>query len=307
MKELVDIKAYAPKYFREYREADFVYEKENAELKRIWDILEQTLDNFYIETMGIDGIKRMESIARIQPLDTDTLEERRFRILSKLNKQLPYTFESLNQWLITNLGKDNFELNLYNEKYQLDLIIKEYSNKIMRYILNEIREMIPANILFIPTGSYLEEFEQKVLYDANLEILSSFYPRYNLEPRILNGSWLLNGKCLLTGYKADTILDFYPVSLKLDSDVNNEVIIDNQLQLDSLAEENVTTGSELEMLSDTEQEVRAENRLELDSETEQGVEYESQLIIEKDLWQLNGKVQLNGGRLLDAKITTFTL
>lgn len=307
MDNIVDIKKSVPPYLLEFREFQLVYTVLNKELQELQNHTNSMFEQFFIETMSIEGIKRMETICKITPLASDTLEERRFRILLKINKKLPHTYRSLYEWLKQNLGEANFELKVYHETYQLELMIKEYSNKLMRYIIDEIKEMIPVNIVFLPIGSYVDRLEQTISYSSSLELVSSFYPRYNLEPRTLNGSWLLGEDCLLNGYKTDKIIDFYPTNIEIDGSIKNDVLIDSELEISSMAKETIKTTSEFQILSRTENEIQVENNMILQGDSKQKIEYDTNLVIEKDLWHLDGTMCLDGGRLLDAEIQKFVL
>ena len=46
-------------------------------------------------------------------------------------------------------------------------------------------------------------------------MISSFYPRYNTPPFLLDGSVLLDGTYLLNGYLSGESIDFYPVVLRV--------------------------------------------------------------------------------------------
>lgn len=267
----------------------------------------EVLDNCFISTAS-KLLSRYEEVFNLEVDVNKSDTFRRERLKAKVRGSGTTTKQLINQ-VAESFSLEEVEIIEDSKNYMCFIRFVETLEELknIKDFKVSINEIMPAHLLVILLDVIKLHYNVEMDTNTNLEILSNFYPRYNLEPRTLNGSWLLNGKCLLSGYKADTILDFYPVSLMLESGANNDITVDHYLQLDSLTEEITTTKTELEMLSDTKQEIQTESELILDSKTEQGIECESILTIEKDLWQLNGKVQLNGSRLLDAKITTFTL
>ena len=65
---------------------------ENPEFQLANNETEKIKNNLFIETCDEKGISRFESIMGIFPLDTDTLESRISRVLTRWNEKLPYTY-----------------------------------------------------------------------------------------------------------------------------------------------------------------------------------------------------------------------
>lgn len=304
---MIDLMTYLPEYY-----------ENNTTMKELQGILSkvvtkfddgrnEVLDNCFISTAS-EILARYEEIFNLSIDISKSDEFRRERLKARVRGNGTTTKKLIEQ-VAASFKIEDVEIIENNENYTcfIKFIESLETVKNITDFKKTLQEIKPAHLLMTLIDVIRLQYDVDLQSNTELELISNFYPRYNLEPRTLNGSWLLNGKCLLSGYKSDTILDFYPVSLSLDGDFANDVTVDSFLQLDSLTEEVTTIESALEMLSDTEQEIQAESEVILDCETEQGIECESILTIEKDLWQLNGKVQLNGSRLLDAKITTEVL
>jgi hypothetical protein len=85
------------------------------------------------------AIQRYESMLGIIPKGTDTLEDRRFRILALYNKQLPYTRIVLEQNLTTFCGKNGYKLFL------------DYSSKVLT-----VKIALTAKSMYDTVKSYLE-------------------------------------------------------------------------------------------------------------------------------------------------------
>ena len=108
------------------------------------DKADSLLADQFILTAGESGISRWEKILGIAPKGTDTLDDRRFRVLTRLNEELPYTLPKLCE-MLSNLcgGKFTAELSDYTLSVKLGLSAKSnYSDVAM--LLDRV---IPANIL----------------------------------------------------------------------------------------------------------------------------------------------------------------
>ena len=88
---------YLPPYLTVYKEIKAIMEAEQPEFEIVWPQAENVLNDQFVSDSSTIGIERMEKILGIIPKKTDTLDERKFRILVKLNEQLPYTLPVLEQ------------------------------------------------------------------------------------------------------------------------------------------------------------------------------------------------------------------
>ena len=88
----VKLEHYLPPYIQEYREIWKLMQAENPEFQLADDESEKIKNNLFIESCDEKGISRFESIMGIFPLDTDTLESRISRVLTRWNEKLPYTY-----------------------------------------------------------------------------------------------------------------------------------------------------------------------------------------------------------------------
>jgi len=147
MARQVDITKYWPTILKEYQELIALAGTENTEINSLWQSLEDIMNDQFCDSLTNNGASRWESILSIVPKGTDTLDFRRFRIKSRLNEQLPYTYNVLKQQLITLCGEDGYSLELSNATYTLkvrvDLIVKSKYNDVSD-LLNRI---IPCNIV----------------------------------------------------------------------------------------------------------------------------------------------------------------
>ena len=120
---------------------------ENPELEAIWKAVEDAYNDQFLYTMGENRIVLWEKMMNNSPLATDTLEDRRFRIINRYNSQVPYTFRMLEHHLITMCGKGEYTLNYNKDTWTLTIRIALTSRKQYDDVLKLVNEMIPVNVV----------------------------------------------------------------------------------------------------------------------------------------------------------------
>ena len=141
-REIID---YFPQVLRGYREIKGIADGQQWLFNLLWDAAEEVFRNQYIETADEGGIRLFERILGIQPKGSETLEERRFRVLSRWNQaQLPYTYRSLRQYLAS--VSEGYETRLDANAYALYLRLRLAGYRQRDELLSILRRMIPANI-----------------------------------------------------------------------------------------------------------------------------------------------------------------
>lgn len=107
---------YLPEVLRNYREFQKTFEAEEPEVKKVYNELSKVLNDLFVEDATERGIKRWENILGIVPKPSENLEDRKFKILSKLVKKLPYTRRRLEQLLEVLCGKDGYSLTVFGQR-----------------------------------------------------------------------------------------------------------------------------------------------------------------------------------------------
>lgn len=293
----------APEQVRQIKELGILYDMTDTIGQQLMSEMERLKQNQFLATATKESIEAYEQMLGITKDEKDTLESRRFRVQSKVLGSYLYTYKSVVK-KIEMLGGN---LIVDYENQEIFCILKEISIEMIRVIREYMDNAIPLNVL-INILQYIDtKLKQVVEYHSSLELVSSFYPRYNLETRTLNGSWLLGESYLLNGYKTDKIIDFYPTNIEINGSIKNDIFIDNKIEVSSIAKENIRTVSSIQALSTTENETTIENDLLLQEDSTQKIGYDTNLVIEKDLWHLDGSMQLDSTKLLDAEIQEIIL
>lgn len=145
---------YLPEVLRNFREFREIFETEEPELLKLQEELLKVLNELFIEDATEHGIKRWEKVLKIIPKATDSLEDRKFRIITHITRKLPFTLRTLEEMLETLCGKNNYEVELRHNNYEIEVRINLTGNNNIMDVLSLLEIVIPANLIQI-LKSYL--------------------------------------------------------------------------------------------------------------------------------------------------------
>lgn len=137
---------YLPHYMQEYMEIKEIMKAEQPEIDALWSSVENAFADQYILDASEYGVMRWESMLEISPKDTDTLDERKFRILTRLNQELPYTLTKLKETLTALCGADGFSINLIAAQYHIEIKLAIGHHNNYQEVVSLLDKMIPANL-----------------------------------------------------------------------------------------------------------------------------------------------------------------
>lgn len=121
MAKEVDIVQEWTTVFHDIKEMLAIAQVENPILSSVWALLDKTLDDQFVVTVSADGARRYERMLNLHVMDYDTVETRRFRILTRYQEQAPYTEEVLIRLLNSLLGNGSYELTINKADKFLDI------------------------------------------------------------------------------------------------------------------------------------------------------------------------------------------
>jgi hypothetical protein len=168
-RKLID---YLPHFMQVFREMATIMETEQFEIDRLWMEVENAFSDQFILELTENGAKRWESMLGISPKDTDTLEERRFRILTKLNQELPYTLRKLEQVLTNLCGAEGYFIEVISNEHHIEVKLAVGNHNNYSEVENILNKMIPANMtrhieLMYNTHAILSQFTHAQLSAYN--------------------------------------------------------------------------------------------------------------------------------------------
>ena len=138
--------SYLPPFMQEYIEIQEIMRADQFEVDTLWDAIERAFADQFIWDATEYGVHRWEVMLKIQPKDTDTLDERKFRILARLNSELPYTMTKLKEVLTNLCGADGFTIDLIPNLYHIEIKLAVGKHSNFEEVKRVLNKMIPANL-----------------------------------------------------------------------------------------------------------------------------------------------------------------
>lgn len=140
-----DLKRMLPDWYEGLYETNLLMTIEQSLIDDLVTQINRAQSNLYISTADSETLAVYENMLRITRQNGDTLDMRRFRILTRLASQKPYTLRYLEE-LLSSFGDPATVENKYNE-YRI--IINSYFEKQgqMSDLDYLVRTIIPANLM----------------------------------------------------------------------------------------------------------------------------------------------------------------
>ena len=143
---VVDIKNYWSSVVAETLEFKVIADAENPEFNYLWEKVYGLVDEYFVKSASEYGVSRMEKILNIVSLATDTLDQRKAKIIWKLNLKIPYTFRSLNNILASIVGEENRTVVRDNDIRTLIVRIKDGLTD-MNQLRKDLEKIIPSDLI----------------------------------------------------------------------------------------------------------------------------------------------------------------
>ena len=127
---MANISKYFPSFMGEIREFKALANAENPEFELLPEAIETILSASFIEK-------------------TDTLDERKFRILAKFNEYIPYTWNALTNMLDSLLGLDGYEKERIPSEFNVIVRVGLSNAKKFDAVKELLDRIIPVNMTVI--------------------------------------------------------------------------------------------------------------------------------------------------------------
>lgn len=173
---------YLPPVLLKTYEFPLLCKTEQREFDRLNTAVDEVLDAQFVSTAGERGIERYEQIFSIVPQDTDTLDERRFRVLAKINAQLPFSIRRLRQQLATLCGEDGYKLEVSGGKYTLSVKVALTAKRNQQAVEELLADIVPANVVCTTSLLYNQHADLTRFTHAQLALLTHFEIREEVLP-----------------------------------------------------------------------------------------------------------------------------
>ena len=173
---------YLPSILLKTYEFPLLCETEQPEIDRLHDAADAVLDAQFLSTAGEYAIQRYEKIFGVVPQDTDTLDERRFKVLAKINAQLPFSVRRLRQQLETLCGVDGYKLEVNGGRYTLTVKVALTAKRNQRAAEELLADIVPANMVCTTSLLYNQHADLTRFTHAQLALLTHFEIREEVLP-----------------------------------------------------------------------------------------------------------------------------
>ena len=214
MKQEIELIQYLPEFLQQVAEYQQLFRAENPEFALLYEMADALLNNGFIKTADLQGLKRWEKLLGTSTAGQD-MEERRAAVLGKWNRSLPYTITRLYEYLDILAARTEYHILLFPEAYRLELVTEDLPAGTLRAMRDLVRVMLPANMLFLLTDRIPGAAAILPEVQARMRVTGSFWPRSNLPRHLLDGTTRLDGGYPLNGYLSGQSLDFYPLVLQV--------------------------------------------------------------------------------------------
>ena len=189
----IDISQFLPPVSRDSRDMQEIMRVENPEFILLWEIMADLLDNQFIPSMGELGLSHWEWILEVLPQDTDTIEDRRNRILRLLAGTRPYTVEKLQEMLDATFGRGAVGVDLNENLYEIWFILNKEMRERSGEVINYVEPIVPKNLLLKTLVE--EKIQTKSTFSGGLimvdkEITILKHRNYDISTIMYNGGSL---------------------------------------------------------------------------------------------------------------------
>lgn len=141
-----NVLARTPDELKDFKEIIEIAKAAEPEFKLLTERLERLLLNLFPTEANETGIRQWENWLDVLREATDTLEDRRARVIGRLNERLPYTWVRLHKMVAGICGWDGYSMTL--DELELTLRLKPHTNSKADAIIDLLSRILPLYILW---------------------------------------------------------------------------------------------------------------------------------------------------------------
>lgn len=134
-----------PYIVQDIKEFIAITDVESKEFKILSELDLKDKLNQFPQTAEDEGLRVFEEYYRLRTLPTDTIEDRRFRVIAKMNERVPITEVQLRRMLATLVGWNGYSLTIDDLVLTVYLTMDNRSK--FNSVLNLLYNVVPVNIL----------------------------------------------------------------------------------------------------------------------------------------------------------------
>ncbi len=144
----IDLLGYLPDVLKDTKEMQAIMQTETPEIQALWQACEDVMNDQFIAEATENGVARREKMLGISPFATDTLDDRKFRILSRYNENIPYTRRSLMRQLAALCGEDGYSVQFLTKDFTVKVKVELTAKKQETAVSELLERILPYNMVF---------------------------------------------------------------------------------------------------------------------------------------------------------------
>lgn len=136
-----------PPEWRKVREFQEIWKVEDEVIATLRDAVKGRLEQQFVMTATEDGLSRFESSFGILPKATDTLDDRRYRVLTYMMIDTPYTERSILSALEKLCGEGNVSVDVDVESFIVTVRVGLVARESFVDTERMLQKVIPCNMI----------------------------------------------------------------------------------------------------------------------------------------------------------------
>lgn len=188
----------------------------------------------------------------IKPNHDLPLEVRRLKLLNVIRARAPMNPAKLIKLIKNEINNQTLPIeiieNIHRNTFQLKVTPGSFNTNWynVRRLIDKVK---PAHVIYTIMMYDLQKFLVPILVDLMFKITSFIFIRPGMKDLLLNGTWLLDGLNTMNGFEGLSVVDYYPLSLLLMSDVKVPIKFKYDTLYSSYFKFKLLLDSKLNMLS----------------------------------------------------------
>lgn len=144
----INLEEYLPDILKDVREMRAIMQAETPEIQAIWQACEDCMNDQFITEATENGVTRREKMLSIIPPATDTLDDRKLRLLSRYNENIPYTRKMLIGMLESLCGPNGYTLQILTSTFTVNVKVELTVKKQEEIVRDSLERILPYNMVF---------------------------------------------------------------------------------------------------------------------------------------------------------------
>lgn len=143
----VNLNSNLPPDLQDVLEFKAINEVEGIEAERLRNACISVRNEFFIATATDYGLKKREQPIGIMAKDTESLDDRRFRLIARYNEQAPFTFPSIEDQIERLCGAGGYFFEYGPEPFHLKVRVALTAKNQFGEVGLTLRKTVPANVV----------------------------------------------------------------------------------------------------------------------------------------------------------------